>query len=240
MSYLGLIPARGGSKGIPHKNIALLAGRPLIAHTCEAARASRRLTRLIVSTDDEQIAAVARGCGVEVPFLRPAALAGDESPMIDVVRHALAWTDAEGAVFDAVVILQPTSPLRRAAHIDAVIEELERSGADTVVSVVAVPHQFLPLSLMALDDAGLLVPVSEGTPILRRQDKPALYARNGPVVLAVRTDTLRRGRLYGERVRPLFMERLESLDIDGPDDLALAEWLLKRGLDGDDVGRGSH
>jgi CMP-N,N'-diacetyllegionaminic acid synthase len=228
LKCLGLIPARGGSKSIRRKNIVELAGRPLIAYACAAARGSERLARVIVSTDDPEIAAVSAGCGVDAPFVRPARIAQDETPMVAVALHALDWAEAEGQRVDAVAILQPTSPLRRSAHIDAAIDLIDESGADTVVSIVPVPHQFLPGSLMRLDEGGALHPMETGMPVLRRQDKPSLFARNGPAVLVVRSATLRAGRLYGDTIRPLHMTWAESVDIDGPDDLALAEYLLSR------------
>jgi CMP-N,N'-diacetyllegionaminic acid synthase len=228
LKCLGLIPARGGSKSIRRKNVVELAGRPLIAYTCAAARGSERLTRVIVSTDDPEIASVAADCGVETPFLRPAEIAQDETPMVDVALHALDWAESEHLQVDAVAILQPTSPLRRSAHIDDSIELLDASGADTVVSVVPVPHQFSPGSLMRLDEGGALHPMETGTPVLRRQDKPPLFARNGPAILIVRSTTLRAGRLYGDTIRPLPMTWAESVDIDGPEDLLLAEHLLTR------------
>lgn len=230
MNVLGVIPARGGSKSIPRKNLAPLAGRPLLAYTCEAARRSRRLTRVVLSTDDAEIAAVGRECGVPAPFTRPPALAGDETPMVEVLRHAVAWIEAhEGFATDAVVVLQPTSPLRRAEHIDAAVDLLLVTGADTVVSVVEVPHQFNPVSVVCLGAQGELRPYVDGPLILRRQDKPRVYARNGPAVLAVRREQVEQGRLYGPVVRPLEMSLADSVDIDTTDDLALAEfWLTRR------------
>src|SRR5262245_47339603 len=136
---LGLVPARGGSKGVPRKNIRLMADKPLLQYTAEAAPAARRLTRVVLSTDDETIARVGRGCGLDVPFVRPAHLAEDATPMLPVVQHALQWFDDNGVRFDAVCLLQPTSPLRRAADIDHCIEMLDATGADSVVTVLPVP-----------------------------------------------------------------------------------------------------
>ncbi len=221
MNVLGIIPARGGSKGIPRKNLAPLGGRPLLAHTCEAARASRSLARVIVSTDDEEIAATARRCGVDVPFLRRASLSGDDTPMLDVLLDVLAVFAAEGYRPDAVALLQPTSPFRGSDHIDAAVDLLRTSGADSVVSVVPVPHQFTPSSLMRLDGDRLL-PADPAAPA-RRQDKPVLFARNGPAVLAVRTQVLVDQRLlYGADTRALVMSREDSIDIDDAFDLEVA------------------
>lgn len=229
MEILGLIPARGGSKGIPKKNIAMLGGRPLLAYTCDAALSSRRLTRTILTTDDEEIAAVGQACGVEVPFLRPAALAQDDTPALPVIQHALCWLqENEGYKPQVVVLLQPTSPLRRSEHFDAAVDLLLETGADSVVSVVSVPHRYNPLSVMKLEK-GRLVPFLAGPPILRRQDKPVVYARNGPAVLVMRPEaTLEQGNLYGVDCRPLFMDEADSIDVDSLLDLWLAECLMRR------------
>ncbi len=227
MNILGLIPARGGSLSIPRKNIVLLAGRPLLAYTCEAVLQSKRLTRTILSTDDEQIAEVGRACGVQVPFLRPVELALDETPMVEVVRHAIAWlNDHEGYSADLVAVLQPTSPFRRAEHIDDAVALLESSGADTVVSVVEVPHNMIPESLM-VERNGWLQPLMAGVPLLRRQDKPRYLARNGPAVLVTRTAFMRRcADLYAGLVAGYCMSAADSLDIDTEADLRAAERLL--------------
>jgi CMP-N-acetylneuraminic acid synthetase len=224
MRVLGVIPARGGSKGIARKNLAPLAGRPLLAYTADAVRASRRLARTIVSTEDPEIAAAAQAMSLEVPFLRPAALAADDTPMLPVVQHAL---QATGGGFDAVVLLQPTSPLRRGEHIDAAVDLLESSGADSVVTVVEVPHQYSPVSVLRLED-GRLRPVQEGPRPTRRQDKPRFYARNGPAVVAVKASVVEAGSLYGDDSRPLVMPMRDSHDIDSADDLELIELLLSR------------
>ena len=227
METLAIIPARGGSKGIPRKNLALLGGRPLLAYTCDAARASRVLTRVVVSTDDQEIAATARTLGVEVPFLRPGALATDYTPMLDVlldVIHRL--EEREGYRPEAVVLLQPTSPFRTGRHIDAAVDLLVSSGAESVVSVIPVPHQFTPASLMRMD-GDRLAACSNGDMPLRRQDKPQLFARNGPAVVAVRTRVLvEQSTLYGDDTRGLVMSREDSLDVDDAFDLEMAELLL--------------
>jgi len=225
---LGIIPARGGSKGIPGKNLALLAGRPLLEYTCAAARASRRLTRIVLSTDSDDIESEGRRCGVTV-IRRPAALAADETPMMPVLRHAVdAMVAADGYETDVLVLLQPTSPLRRAEHIDAAVDLLLETRAEAVVSVVEVPHHFNPVSLMRVDE-DRLVPFTGGTPITRRQDKPQLYARNGPAVVAARRRVLARESLYEGDVRALVMDRRSSIDIDDEMDLRLAEFWLAQG-----------
>jgi CMP-N,N'-diacetyllegionaminic acid synthase len=214
MDLVGLIPARGGSKGIPRKNLAPVAGKPLLAWTIDAARAATELTRVVVSTDDDEIASAA---GVEV-LRRPAELAADETPMLDVVRHAVAELSP-----DVVVLLQPTSPLRRAEHIDAAVRLLLESGADAVVSVVVVPHRYSPEALMDVVDGRVVARGSART----RQEKGLVYARNGPAVLAVRSDRLG-DDLYGGDCQPYLMEERDSLDVDDPFDLELADLLLRR------------
>lgn len=229
MEILGLIPARGGSKGIPGKNICSLAGRPLLAYTADAALGSATLSRVVLSTDDRQIAEIGRSLGLDVPFLRPAELSRNESPAMDVIQHALRFLSSEQNYQpDAVMLLQPTSPLRRSEHIDEAATLLEESTADSVVSVEPVPHQFNPVSVMKLAD-GQLTPFLTGEAITRRQDKPQVFARNGPAILLTRTRVLlEQQSLYGEHCRPLLMGSHESIDIDDPDDLEYAEFLLSK------------
>jgi CMP-N,N'-diacetyllegionaminic acid synthase len=214
---LGLIPARGGSKDIPRKNLAPLCGRPLLAWTVGAACAARSLDRVVVSTDSDEIAATARELGADV-LERPAELARDETPMRDVLLHAL----EELGRPEVLVLLQPTSPLRRAQHVDEAVALLRESGADSIVSVVEVPHRYRPGSLMALEGERL-VPLGE-TPATR-QGKPVVYARNGPAVLALRAERIG-SDLYGGDCRPYLMEPRDSIDVDEPFDLELAELLL--------------
>jgi CMP-N-acetylneuraminic acid synthetase len=225
---IGLVPARGGSKAIPGKNLVPLAGKPLLAYTAEAARAARSLDRILLSTDDEKIAAAGRTLGLEVPFLRPAELAGDNTPMLPVIAHALDWCEHEGKSARAVVLLQPTSPLRRARHIDEAVSLLLDKNAATVVSVMAVPHRFTPGSLMTAGADGALKPLLQGDMVLQRQDKPRLFARNGPAILAVRAEVVRGGALYGEPTLGYEMDAASSFDIDEPEDLWLAGQYLTR------------
>jgi CMP-N,N'-diacetyllegionaminic acid synthase len=220
MEVVALVPARGGSKGIPRKNLVPLGGRSLLAWTLEAARDSQAITRTVVSTEDEEIAAAASDHGAEV-LARPAELAADETPMRDVIDHAL----AELGEPDVLVLLQPTSPLRRAHHVDEAVALLLRTGADSVVSVVEVPHRYRPGSLMALDGDRLVRLADDHA--TTRQEKPVVYARNGPAILALRPATLGTD-LYGGDCRPYVMEARDSVDVDDPFDLELAELLLRR------------
>ena len=229
-TVLGLIPARGESKSIPCKNIAPLAGRPLLAYTCEAALASRLLTRVVLSTDDDEIAEIGRKCGVEVPFMRPKRLGRDDTPSLPVAQHAVRWLMMHGGwQADVLVLLQPTSPLRRSHQIDEALECLEETGADTVVSVTELPHRFSPFTIMQLQEGCLRDFLKEALPFdrFRRQNLPTLYARNGPAILASRVPVLLNSdSLYGQRIVPYIMSEEDSVDIDTPFDLQLAEWLI--------------
>jgi CMP-N,N'-diacetyllegionaminic acid synthase len=231
LRVMGLIPARGGSKGIAGKNLAPLNGRPLVAWTVEAARGSR-LDRVVVSSDDPDIIRAATADGtVEAPFVRPPELAADETPAIDVVLHAVSWmADQGGYRPDAVMLLQPTSPLRTRRHIDEAIDTFERTGADSLVSVVRTPHAMVPESVMRVDTSGWLQPyVALDDRANLRQRKPVYYARNGAAIYLVRRDVLlQRRSLYGERIAPYVMDREESVDIDERFDLELAAWLMAR------------
>jgi CMP-N,N'-diacetyllegionaminic acid synthase len=225
MKIVGLIPARGGSKGIPRKNIVPLAGRPLVAWTIAAATAARGLDRVVVSTDDAEIADVARATGADVPFLRPADISKDETAALPVILHAIDFLRKQGNDVDAVVYLQPTSPFRGAAAIERAIGLLSEGGVDTVVSVVRVPHAMTPDSLMRRNGEYLEFVAPREARVFRRQDKPRLYARNGPAILAVTCDTAMTGDLYGGRIKALEMSALESFDIDEALDLTIAEAL---------------
>ena len=230
-----MIPARGGSKSIPRKNVVPLAGRPLLAYTCDAALGSQRLTRVVLSTDDEEIAAMGRACGVEVPFRRPAELATDEASALAVIQHALKWLrEHDDYQPDILVYLQPTSPLRRSRHVDEAVELLlADSQADSVVSVVEVPHLFSPYSIQHLVDGYLVDFWQEPADFDRftRQAHPLLYARNGAAVYATRTQVLlEKNSIFGDRCLPYLMKPEESVDIDTPFDLFVAECLLNRRL----------
>lgn len=230
LNVLGLIPARGGSKGIPHKNIVPLAGRPLLAYTCEAALDSRWLTRIVLSTDDAEIARIGRENGVSVPFMRPDELSGDNASSLAVAQHALRWlAEQERWLADILVLLQPTSPLRRARHIGEALDTMVALEADTVVSVVKVPHHFSPYKLMQVENGCLQNFWRDPLPFdqFNRHSLPTLYGRNGPAVLASRTEViLNQNSFYGQRIAPYEMSEEDSVDIDTAFDLRIAEWLL--------------
>lgn len=225
MAFVAIIPARGGSKSIPRKNLAQLGGKALIDYTFDAALQARSIDRIVVSTDDEEIAAHSFARGISVPALRPPGLAADDTPMIAVLAYELERLRQQSIDVEGIVLLQPTSPLRRADHIDSAIAQFREGRYTSVVSMVPVPHQFNPLSVMCLHD-GLLRPFLDQVSPTRRQDKPLVYARNGPAILVVHPETIAAGHLYGDRCAPFFMEWRNSIDIDTSDDLHLAEWVL--------------
>ena len=235
MRILGVITARGGSKSIPRKNIKDLAGKPLIAWTIEAAGESGVFDRIILSTDDEEIADVARRCGCEVPFLRPAELAQDTTPHLPVMQHAVTWLkEHEGYEPDYVAILQPTAPLRQAFHLREAVELLKKTGADSVVSMVEIPGHFSPYWAVKVDDQGLGTLLVSGDPIRkripRRQSLPKAYANSGALYLfrtALLFDPVE-PNFYGDRVAAYIMEEKYNANIDSPEDWAWAENAIKK------------
>jgi CMP-N,N'-diacetyllegionaminic acid synthase len=226
-TVLGLVPARGGSKSILNKNIALVAGKPLIAYTIEAARAAPSVSRLVVSTDSPEIAAVARTHGAEVPFLRPSELAQDDTPGIAPVLHAVRWLEEEQSYRpDYVVLLQPTSPLRAPGDIEAAMELAREREADAVVSVC--PARDHPSWMKRIDACGRLADFgASGEAYTRRQDLPPAYALNGAVYVARRGVLLELQTFYTARTHAYIMPLERSLDIDTPWDMYLAELILK-------------
>lgn len=227
MRVLGIVPARGGSKGIPRKNVRLLGGRPLLAYTAEAALAAHRLSRVVLSTDDPEIAEVGRSCGLEVPFLRPAELAQDDTPTLPVLQYVVAELERAGDRFGAICLLQPTSPLRRAGDIDGCIELLESESLDSVVSVLPVPHEHNPHWVYFRDVEGLLrLSTGEEQPIPRRQELPPAFHRDGAVYV-VRRDVLMDGdSLYGKRLGGYLTDPARNVNLDTPADWGRAEQLL--------------
>lgn len=228
MRVLAVIPARGGSKGIPRKNIRPLCGRPLLEYTIAAARQAQRLSRIVLSTEDEEIASVGRKLGVEVPFMRPVELARDDTPTLPVVIHAVETLEKQGDTFDAVCLLQPTHPLRTATDIDACVELLQTSQATSVVTVVSVPIKYNPHWVYFQDKQGYLrLSTGEAEPIPRRQLLPPAYCREGSVYV-VRRDVLMTSRsLYGDRVLGVLIPDERSVNIDTMDDWNKVEQLLQ-------------
>ena len=232
MRVLGIVTARGGSKGIPGKNLKLLAGKPLLAHTILAARSCRSLDRVILSTEDEAIAAAARELGCDVPFIRPSNLALDETPHLPVIQHAVRWMEERAAYrADAVMILQPTSPLRTADDIRGSLELLERSGADSVLSVSEVPGHHHPMRILRVDDKGEAVLFVTGDPVRkrinRRQDLPEAWVMNGAIYACLtRVLFVDNPSLFGDRVVAYKMPVERAISIDDMHDWAEAERLI--------------
>jgi CMP-N-acetylneuraminic acid synthetase len=228
MALLAIIPARGGSKGVPRKNLRLLAGRPLIAYSISAAQQARSVERLVVSTEDREIAAVAGGLGAEV-MMRPPELARDDSPTLAALQHAVAELAAGGYRPQAVLTLQPTSPLRTARHIDEAAALFAADpAADSLVSCIPVPHIFHPRSVMVRDGQGYLRPYLADPQPTRRQDKEPVFARNGAAIYITRTARLAE-YVFGGRLIAYAMDEESSLDIDSEDDLRRAEARLRAG-----------
>lgn len=227
MKVLGIIPARGGSKGIPNKNLRELAGKPLLAYTLETTKTSGVIDRLVLSTDSEAIAELGRKLGIEVPFIRPEELATDESPMLGVLHHAVAHVESEPWLPDIVVLLQPSSPLRRAEHIRQAVDLLKTSDCDSVVSVIEIPHLFAPQKALKMQDGMLGFWSEDGNAITRRQQLETAYAREGTVYACWRDVLMQKGSLYGDRCLPLILSADESLTLDSLEDWQKAEERLR-------------
>lgn len=223
MKSLGIIPARGGSKSIPWKNIKKLAGKPLIVYTIEAALASK-INRVIVSTESKRIVNIAKEYGVEVKN-RPPELAQDDTPTIPVLQNVVKNLDEK---FDCVLCLQPTSPFRTSKHIDEALKLYEFDiEAASLVSVVKVPHNMNPNSIMKINERGYLDNfIEQENLLLRRQEKPIFYARNGPAVLIMDINNLQSGELYTGKTIPYVMDIISSIDIDDENDLMIAERIV--------------
>ncbi len=217
MKILGIIPARGGSKGISKKNIRLLNGKPLVAYTIEVALASN-LDRVVVSTDCEEIAIVSKKYGAEV-MMRPAYLAEDKTPTLPVLQDVVSRLDEN---FEAVMTLQPTSPLRKVEDINKSIKIfINDEGVDSLVSVVEVPHNYMPEKLMNFDGKYLI----GDSKTKRRQEKSNMYARNGAAIYITKTENLNK-YIFGGKILPYFMDKINSFDIDDMNDWKIVEALI--------------
>lgn len=232
LKTLAVIPARGGSKGVPRKNIRPMCGKPLIAYSIETALAAKGLFhRVLVSTDDAEIAEVSKRCGAEVPFLRPAELANDKAPMIPVIQHAIRYAEADERMrYDWVCLLQPTEPFRTVEDVEKVLALAQAGGCDSVISVVQV-FSVHPI-LMKRIDRGRLLPFcieeKEGT---RRQDyAPPAYMRNGAIYLSRRDVLMERNSIWGDVIHPYVMPPERSVGVDSELDFKLVELLMQEQL----------
>lgn len=232
-TVLGIIPARGGSKGLPNKNILPLAGKPLIAHTIAAALAARLLDKVIVSTDHEGIAEKARQYGADVPFIRPSELAQDDTAIYPVLAHAVRWLEQhEGYSPDYVMLLQPTSPLRNTEDIDSAVRLALEKDADGVVSLSSLKHH--PYWTKGVSTDGRIVdfiPLDSPLEVSynRRQDLPEAYALNGAIYLVRRPVLLEKQTFYTDRTYAYIMPPERSIDVDSSWDLHIAELILRDG-----------
>ena len=228
LRVLGIVPARGGSKGIPNKNIAPLLGKPLLAYTAECALRSLRLTRVVLSTDDPRIAEVGASCGLDVPFMRPAHLAGDDVLTLPVLQDVVRRLEGQGERYDAIFTLQPTNPLRRPEDIDGAIELLLKTGADSVISFVPVGEKH-PARMKEIDrDLRVREPsFAEQIEGLPRQRLPKYYLREGSVYLTRRDVLIEQNSLKGRDCRAWLIREDRACNIDTPFDLFLAEQILR-------------
>lgn len=224
MRVLGIVTARGGSKGVPGKNIKLLGAKPLLAYTADAALHSEYLVKTILSSDDAAIHAVAKTYGLEVPFVRPEALATDTASSIDVVKHAVEYLETQGEYFDAVCLLQPTSPFREKGFVDQAIQKFIADKADALVSVLPVPHEFNPHWVFEPDEKGLLrIATGEKEIIKRRQELPQAYFRDGSLYIT-KVSVIKQGSFYGEKLSYLESNPDFYVNID-----TLQDWIKAEG-----------
>ncbi|KIA85249.1 cytidylyltransferase domain-containing protein [Flavobacterium sp. AED] len=228
MRILGFIPARGGSKGVPGKNIKLLNGKPLLQYTAEIALESQYLTDVILSSEDTQIISVAKSLGIQVPFIRPLALSEDKTPTIDVIIHALRWFENQNIIFDAVCLLQVTSPFRTVKFLDRAIEKFIISGCDSLVSVQKVPHEYNPHWTFEVNlEGNLKIATGEDQIISRRQELPIAYHRDGNIYIIKTEVLLQQHSLFGKSIS--FIESSPELyvNIDTIADWEKAEQIIK-------------
>ncbi|MFQ5866770.1 MAG: cytidylyltransferase domain-containing protein [bacterium] len=224
---LGIIPARSNSKGIANKNIKKLNNKPLIAYTIKVALKAKKLTRLVVSTNSEEIANIARTYGAEVPFLRPTELAQDDTPMLPVLQHAVKFLEnSENYRTDIIVALQPTSPLRKSSHIDEALEKIINSDADSIVSLCEAEHS--PYWMRKIENDRVVSFIEGSEKYVRRQDLPKVYRLNGAIYVTRYEVLMKENKTSGNDTRAIIMSPEDSIDIDTELDFKLAELILKQ------------
>jgi len=228
LKILGLITARGGSKGIPGKNIKLLGGKPLLQYTWESGKQAGLLDKVILSSEDQKIIEVAKKLGLEVPFTRPAELAQDETPSIEVIKHALNFFREKGEDFDAVCLLQPTTPFRSPGLIDACIKKFEENNYDSLISVREVPAEFNPHWVFEEKEGLLKLATGEESIIPRRQDLPKAYFRDGAIYITKTEVVLKQNSLFGKRIGFYDTSGTPYVNIDVPEDWEKAEKIVVR------------
>lgn len=224
---LAIIPARGGSKGVILKNIKPLAGKPLINYTIESAQQSQLIDRLILSSEDDNIIEVAKKSGVEIPFKRPNHLAGDNSSSLEVVQHAINFYEKKNLYFDAMILLQPTTPFRKIGFIDKAIDKFLKGNYDALVSVRTVPHQYNPHWVLEPDQNNhLKISTGDDNMIKRRQDLPKAFFRDGSIYIT-KTEIIKKGSLYGKALGYIQSESEIYINIDTAKDWEKAEIMVK-------------
>lgn len=227
MKVLGIIPARGGSKGVPGKNIKKLGKKPLLQYTAEVALKSKYLDKVIVSSDDDAIIKVAKQLGVVVPFIRPADLAVDSSPTLPVIQHALTYFKSIGEEFDAVCLLQPTSPFRTVEFLNTAIEQFIKKETDSLISVQKVPHEYNPHWVFQPNKNGLLeIATGEKEIISRRQDLPDTFHRDGSIYITKVAVLLNKKSLFGDSISYIETPKEYYVNIDTMEDWKRAEKIL--------------
>jgi N-acylneuraminate cytidylyltransferase len=228
MNILAIITARSGSKGVPKKNIKFLDGIPLIVYSIKQAINSDCFSKIIVSTDDQEIADIAQNFGAEIPFIRPQELATDTASSIAVVQHAIAFFEDKNIFFDAVCLLQPTSPFREKGFIKAAITKFSQQSADALVSVLKVPDEFNPHWTFETDEKGFLkIATGENEIIKRRQDLPKTYFRDGSIYLT-KVEFIKKGTFYGNHLFFIESNPMLYLNIDTPEDWQSAEERIQK------------
>jgi CMP-N,N'-diacetyllegionaminic acid synthase len=234
MKILAIIPARSGSKGVPGKNVKILGNEPLLNYTVASSKESGLITDTIISTDSEEIADVAAKSGIEVPFIRPALLATDSTASIDVVIHAVKYLSAQGRDYDAVCLLQPTSPFRQKGFIDKAIEKFIQAGTDSLISVLPVPAEFNPHWVFEITSKGTLtIATGEKEIIRRRQDLPHAFYRDGSIYLTKISTILNQQSFYGDSISYIENDPAYHVNIDTLSDWVTAENLVKKILEND-------
>ncbi|QNJ96699.1 acylneuraminate cytidylyltransferase family protein [Constantimarinum furrinae] len=224
MKILGLIPARAGSKGIPDKNRKELAGKPLLLYTIEAALAANSLDRVVFSSEDETLRNMAENAGVEVPFIRPTHLAEDHSGSLEVVQHALKELSAQGSEYDAVCLLQVTTPFRTASDIDAAVSAFISAKTDSLISVQEVPHQYNPHWVFERNkDNSLQLATGASSIIKRRQDLPPAYIRDGAIYITKTSVLLEDNSFFGKSISSIQLNPDTHVNIDTEEDWIWAE-----------------
>ena len=232
MRILGLIPARGGSKGVVRKNLKPLGGMPLVGFTIKEALNCSQLSSVVVSTEDSEIAKISKDLGAQVPFMRPNELAQDKSPTIDTIVHAIEYFKEKGEYFDAVCLLQPTVPFREKGAIASAINQFITSKADSLISVQEVPHQFNPNWVFVKEEGSAYLSLANGEKeiIPRRQELPKAYCRDGSIYITKTQVLIEEKSLYGEKITHLENRGEPLINIDTEEDWASAErYILKHG-----------